>query len=244
MSRALGFGLLAVQAKSSFEKTLPLLESLLSDKNPSCRSAVLGVLSVIGREQPQIVIQLINEYLGGNIYDEVASFGWFLGEIGIMYSNLNPVKEISPIVRIIEKSFAKSDWLILKRAIQELGNAGVLYPENALLTLHHAFHIQNPIIRKTLIESLAKIRMVHPDTTEGFLNKAGASDLLELTRGADVNFYFVTGGTTLLFLSIMFKLPTLKNRIIDILSRISECDNENEFLKYAIHSLFNHIINS
>jgi len=244
MSRALGFDLLAVQAKSSLESASPLLEKLRRDEDTSCRSAVLGALSIIGREEPQIAFQLVDDYLGGDIYDEVASFGWFLNEFGAMYSKLNPVKEISPITRIIEKSLAKFDLLILKRAIQELGNVGIMYPENALLTLKCVFHVQHADIRRTLIESLAKIRMVHPDTTEGFLDKEGVSDLLELTRGANVNFYFVTSGAALLFLSILFRLRSLKIRIIDILSRISEYDDETDFLKYAVHNLFEYVVDS
>ena len=236
---AVGCGLVIIQALE-LDDALPFF-NLLPREDVVCRSAVLSALSVLGRKEPDRAIRFMNEYLKGDIYDEVSVFGSFLLEVGMMFSKINPGKEITPIVQIMEKAERNNDQRILRRAIYELGNSGITFPVNALLTLHYAFHTTHKEVRKTLIESLAKIRIVHPDITERYLERE-RPELLGEIKAAEVNLSIVTGGAVMLLFTILFEFPILKRTLINILSRLSDYDNENDFLKFAVQSLFEYVI--
>jgi len=141
----------------------------------------------------------------------------------------------------MNRAIKENNLAVLRRVIYELGNVGMIFPGSALVTLQYASAITNEQGRKTLLESLAKIRAVHPDITEKFL-KDNAPALLDEVKGSEVDISLEAYGGVNLFLRILFEVEDVKNSFIDILSKISEYKDENEFIRYSIGRIFDLII--
>jgi len=233
--QALGFGLLVVRTLNDFESYLPFIDSLWKHTNVACRSAALGTLTLVCWNKPEKTAQIIDNYLSGDIYEEAKVFGWFLGNVGIIFTRANQGKEIFPIVKIIDKALKEHDTAILKRVVTELGNTGVMYPESALRTLSYLFDTTEDEIRGALIESLVKIRTVRLDLTEKYLSEKAPALLEDIKDSrAEVNISLAAiMGIDMVFM-VLFHFQYFRDLLLDALSSISQFGNEKRFLRYCV----------
>ena len=241
--QALGFGLLAVRSMNDFECCLPFLDSLWSHTDVSCRSAALGTFSLVCWNMPDRTTKIIDDFLSGDIYEEVRVFGWFLSNVAMIFARTNQQEEILPIVRIIEKASERHDTVILKRVVTELGNTGVIYPESALQTLRYVFDTTEKEIREALIESLIKIRTVRLDLTEKYLSQKAPAlleDIKDSRAEANISLAAVMG-VDMVFL-VLFDFPYLRDLFLNALSRISEFTSEKKFLRFCVRKFLEGVV--
>lgn len=224
---------LIVQVWAHPENTLPLVRRLMNSQDE--RKVLIGLKTlafaskVLGNldqdlEQAKMLIYDNQQYR-----TSMRAFGLNLAE--------RELGRINFITSIMERATVKNNVGVLVDVATELGNIGARFPDNALLTLQQIFDTTNEELHETLVQSLNRIRVIHPNKVELYLRNNYPKLLAELTLLELEHVPIEMFSLIDLFLYISSKMPIITDAVIEMLEKFIGMQSDSDFqkvIKFAI----------
>nr|MDO8135646.1 hypothetical protein [Candidatus Njordarchaeum guaymaensis] len=219
--------ILIYQLQANPNNILPLVRELMKSNEDrrvltGMQALAFGSRVLDGLEQD---LELAREtiYQNPSYRHRLLDFGMNLsarrpGEIGFITSVMKRAKDERNIGALID-------------SILELGNIGIRFPENSLLTLEVAIDDPHVEVREALIQTLSKIRVFYPDKVDNYLwnrrlELLGKIPFLELER-VPVEIFSVVDFVQYLFQ----KMPRMRAVLIEMLERYIDMKSQADFRK-------------
>jgi len=217
--------ILIFQLQANPNNILPLVRELM--KSNEDRKVLTGMQALAfgsrvldGLEQD---LELAREMIYQN-----PSYHHRLLDFGLNLSARRP-GEIEFITSIMKRAKDERNIGALVDSILELGNIGIRFPENSLLTLEVAIDDPHVEVREALIQTLSKIRVFYPDKVDNYLwnrrrELLGKIPLLELER-VPVEMFSVIDFVQYLFQ----KMPRMRAVLTEMLERFIDIKSQANF---------------
>jgi len=217
---------LIFQVKESFEDILPLIRQLMKSKDD--RRVMVGLKGLaFGSRYREIQQEL--DYAREIIYKN-PSCHYRLLDFGLNLSARGS-GEIDFITSFMKTAKDQGNSEALIDAIHALGNIGINFPENGLLTLEHAFDAPQVEVYEAIRQTLGKLRVFHPDKVENHLWRRhrellGRIPSLEVTQNPIEIFSAIE------FSQYLFqKMPRTRTLLIEMLERWIDMKSRKDFRK-------------
>jgi len=183
---------------------------------------------------------MVNEYFleklesSGNVIWNLSGKGEelsrVLGTVGLAICRVKRGK-ISVIHEITENAVKCENHEVLGAVLMCLGTVGVNYPDDALLTMRDVLEYVGPC-RPALIESLARIRLLHADIVDTYLEHFPT--LRDEVRHVEVTSPYSEwfGGKGFGF-DVVIAFPEFRSILIEFIHELSRVHNDKDFQKFV-----------
>ena len=216
---------LIIQTRTNPEISLPLLRKLIKSND---ERRVLKGLQALAFASRAFSLSHDDFVLAETMITGKKQYRKGIREFGINLASREP-GEIGFITSIIESATKEKNIEVLRDAITELGIIGVLFPDSALLTLKQTFDSINLKVHESLVKSLARIRIVHPNKVEVFLRNNRRQLLDELPVIEPEHTPLEGYGFIDFFIFATSKMPLLIDVTIEVLQKFIEIRSKSDF---------------
>jgi len=223
---------LIIQTRANPEISLPLLRKLIKSNDE--RRVLKGLQALAFASRAASLSHDDFELAKTMIYGK-KQYRKGIREFGINLAAREP-GEIGFITSIIERATKENNIEVQRDVITELGIIGVLFPDNALLTLKQTFDLINLKVHESLVKSLARIRVVHPNKVEVFLRNNRRQLLDELPVIEPEHTPLEGYGFIDFFIFATSKMPFLIDVTIELLQKFINMRSKSDFretIKFA-----------
>jgi len=220
-----------------------ILRKMMSSDYPHSREVSLQVLAYATIVNPDF-IEMINE-----IQKAVKTIPNFealykgIGELAfaICATHSRKITRLDVFFEIVESAASEGDATILHASLKSLASVGIRYPEIVLETLRPIVAYEGTC-RPDLVECLAKIRLVHTDMVDGFLEEYPSiqADVAGLEVTLPYGEWF---GIKSFIFNFVTDFDEYRSLLVDFIQRISYVHSDEEF-KAFVEYCFDKSINA
>jgi len=228
---------LVVHGRLYPEILLPLIDRLLTSDNNSRKLIGIESLAFISKEAPQA--QKLYKKVEDIIYfDPRSRMIAALGQ-NICASENRIDQPIGVIASIIHRAREERKSEVLKEVVAGLGDIGIKYPNRSLYTLEEVFNIKDSSVHEMLLQSLAKIRLLHPDILERYILSIDPENRTGLLEEVTSQAYEIASPYMRFFGVVdfsfdMMKIPQFQPLIIELFQMLSEVRGEEDLTRFII----------
>lgn len=225
---------LIIQGRALPESVLSIIKKLITSRDERRVHVALKVLAFMSKV---LVSELETEFDTASeiIYGDPRFHKW-IGEFGLNMCEQQKGK-IDFIEKIIKKAIDERNLKVLEITVADLGNIGVRFPINSLLTLADVFAFDYEPLQEVLIESLAKIRALYPDKVDKYLKDEHPNLLNEVQRTSAVPPYLELYGMSSFFLDVVIASSLMRPLAADFIEKFTQIRNEKDFQKLLSYGL-------
>lgn len=217
---------LIFQVKENTDNTIPLIREFINSKDD--RIVQVGMKGLAFGSRFHDLTQELE--LAKEMIYQNPSYRHVLIDIGL---NLSARRsgEIKFITSIMKRAKDEGNLKALINSVLALGDIGIRYPENSLLSLEVAFDNPHEEIVNALLLALGRLRVFYPDKVDNYLWKRHREFLGKIppleVREIPIEMWNAIEFAQFLF----YKMPRMRDIFIEMLERWADMKNRNEFRK-------------